>query len=63
MSKRDSETRERLKSCPFCGGPPDTEYSGWSSYISCRDCGAEGSPSDSVLEAINSWNIRVGDTK
>lgn len=54
---------EELKPCPFCGSTDidilayEEEYH-TRRVANCINCGASGSVSDSVEEAIESWNAR-----
>lgn len=47
---------EKLKPCPFCGSVDVSIL--MQSLISCRQCEAEGPPSDTEEEAIAAWNRR-----
>jgi Lar family restriction alleviation protein len=52
-----------LKTCPFCGGEAhfakhEGELLPW---IICGWCGVETKPCDTIEEAIEAWNRRVGD--
>lgn len=54
-----------LKPCPFCGGK-DLHIHGWSFYVQCMQCGAEGGwndEHDGEEVAIASWNTRYDPTQ
>ena len=65
-------TNVQLKPCPFCGGEASTHICGSEAYeigsprrhivarwVSCDSCGASGSSTFDMDEAIKAWNIRV----
>ena len=60
----EGEIKE-IKSCPFCGGEGEIqEERGWSIWVKCQECGAEGAFVDNDYEcaendAIDKWNRRV----
>jgi hypothetical protein len=57
MSKEDTMTAtEKLKSCPFCGGPPRTlEYNGTTQATCAGDHNCAGTD---VLAPVACWNTR-----
>ena len=52
---------KEIKPCPFCGGEGELIIeSGWSIWVSCKSCGAEGAWVDTNEDdAIDKWNMRV----
>jgi len=57
-----------LRECPFCGESLDLELHVYDGDdlpsvvgVYCAVCGAEGPAHLSENEALNSWNVRVGD--
>ena len=54
-----------LKPCPFCGGTARMAKRGEKvlPWVYCSDCLAETRDYDSVEEAAEAWNRRVGDGK
>lgn len=55
-----------LKPCPFCGSK-DLHIHGWSFYVQCMQCGAEGGWNDEQPRgeevAIAAWNTRCNLTQ
>ena len=49
--------KEKLKPCPFCGGKPIVDKNQNSVY--CADCHMGTPWTDSIEDAINTWNRRV----
>lgn len=50
-----------LARCPFCGWPANICTDGSLYWGECRDCGAEGGPSETEAEAVTAWNQRTGE--
>ena len=48
-----------LKPCPFCGD--DANIVTGNTWVHCMGCGAETDYYDTVEEAIEAWNRRVGE--
>lgn len=59
---QDSEAREQLRPCPFCGGEANIyqmHFCGTTYTCECSDCGIETKPMDTEAEAIEAWNRRA----
>ena len=61
-----------MKPCPFCGSSnvaPEEEYGSDCGYsfgghlVICNDCGIQTKYYETVEEAIEAWNRRVGEIK
>jgi len=52
-----------LKPCPFCGTPPASSeirgVVGYSFYVHCLECDADGPMLDERDDAIAAWNRRA----
>lgn len=54
----DTETVEILP-CPFCSSTDvRAEFDGWSGWVHCNTCQADGPMADSEEDGIDAWNKR-----
>lgn len=51
----------KIKPCPFCGGKAIVDKN--QNSVSCADCHMGTSWTDSIEDAIKTWNRRVGNGK
>ena len=69
---KGSESVEKLKQCPFCGGiiikrfkypffRPNQHLKG--SYVTCCKCGASSGSYETIDEAIKAWNERYTESE
>lgn len=56
---------KELKPCPFCGGEAQVHKNGGNLFfrILCFTCWTSTGNYHTKKEAIEAWNIRVGDTE
>lgn len=55
----NEERVSKIKPCPFCGGKPIVDKNQNSVY--CADCHMGTPWTDSIEDAIKTWNRRVGE--
>ena len=63
MNHRHPDADDRLKPCPFCGGPAGIVISRFDAQfyprcLSRRECGVLGPHHEDLAEAIAKWNKR-----